>query len=124
MATTQSPVPGSAAGSPPAGSGSPRIRLARLAEQAALRVPGVVRTDPGTAGTFGTASAGERITGVRCVAADAGGYEVALRLVCGLVPLDLVAQAVRGAVLAAADRAGILVSAVDVHIADVVAPTA
>jgi uncharacterized alkaline shock family protein YloU len=103
---------------------SERMRLARLALAAALRVPGVIRTDGGPGDRFVSAGDGERVQGVICTAAGDGGYEISLRLVCALVPLQRVAEQARTAVLAAASMAGIRVVSVDVQVADVAGPEA
>ena len=66
-------------------------------------------------------SAGERLEGVSCVAAPAGGYDVSLRLVCGLVALHPLAERIRAAVMRAAAIAEITVQSVSVHFAELVA---
>jgi len=96
--------------------GSERLRLARLARQAARRVPGVVRTDPGPMGRFVTVGGGERLEGVVCAAAKGGGYDVSLRLVCDLVPLLALGEQVRAAVQRAARVSGIALESVGVHV--------
>jgi hypothetical protein len=100
---------------------SERVALGRLARNAALRVPGVMRTDAGPDGRWITAGGGERIEGVTCTAATDGGYEVSLRLVCAIVPLPRLADQVRRAVAADAARRRIAVAKVCVHVADLVA---
>ena len=70
------------------------MRLARLARDAALRVPGVIGTDAGPSGVVITEGAQQRLEGVLCVATKDGGYDVTLRLVCGLVPLLALGDAV------------------------------
>ncbi len=107
------------AGLPPA-VGSERFRLARLARDASLRVSGVVGADPGPTGSFVTVSGGERLDGVMCVATGSGGYEVSLRLVCGLVPLPALGEQVKAAVQRTAGRAGIALESVSVHVAALV----
>jgi hypothetical protein len=98
---------------------SERARLARLARAAALLVPGVVGTDPGSTGLCFTASGGERVDGVTCVAAGAGGYEVSLCLVCRLVALRALGDQVSAAVRRAAAVAGIAVDVIHVHVVDI-----
>jgi hypothetical protein len=98
---------------------SPRIRLARLAHDTALAVPGVAGLDAGPAGLFVSVAAGERIAGVRCVAAPEGGYDIALRLVCELVALIALADRVRAAIARAAAREGFEVQSVSIEIADI-----
>jgi hypothetical protein len=104
----------------PAPIGSERVRLAGLAREAALRVPGVVATDAGPSGVLITEGARQRIDGVLCVATKDGGYDVTLRLVCGLVPLLALGEAVKAAVRRAAGVAGLQVESVDVQVAAVV----
>ena len=98
-------------------SGSERFRLAQLAREAALAVPGVMATDTGEMGLFVTVGGGERLEGVICAATRDGGYEVDLRLVCGLVPLLDLGEQVKAAVQRAARIAGITLASVSVHIA-------
>lgn len=99
---------------------SERFRLARLAREASLRVPGVLATDTGPMGLFITVGGGQRLEGVVCVAAE-GGYEVSLRLVCALVPLPQLGEQVTAAVTSSAARAGIPLESVSVHVAAVAA---
>jgi len=103
--------------SPPASAGSERFRLARLARDVALRVPGVLGTDTGPLGTFITADHGERLAGVACVATKDNGYEVTLRLICGLVPLLALSEQVKAAVARAAVLANLPLDSVNVHVA-------
>jgi hypothetical protein len=101
------------------GGESERIRLVLAARAAALLVPGVLGADAGPLGTFVTeASDGERLMGVVCVAAPGGGYDVSLRLVCGLVALHPLGDAVRAAVMRAARIDRIELGSVSVHFAD------
>jgi hypothetical protein len=98
---------------------SDRIRLARVALTAALGMPGVLAAQAGPLGTPVTeTSAGERLEGVSCVAAPAGGYDVSLRIICGLVALQPLGERIRAAVMRAAAIAGITVQSVSVHFAD------
>ncbi len=106
---------------PPVG-GSERVRLARLARDASLRVTGVAGADTGATGLWITTGDDQRVDGVRCVAASEGGFDVSLRLSCELVPLLSLGEAVRTAVASAASAAGIAVGTVDVLIADVAEP--
>jgi hypothetical protein len=99
--------------------GSERFRLARLARETSLRVPGVVGTDTGPIGLFITVGGGERLEGVMCVATTGGGYEISLRLACALVPLPQLAEQVKAAVAATAADAGIPLESVSVHVAAV-----
>lgn len=101
---------------------SERFRLARLAREASLRVPGVVGTDTGPMGLFITVGGGQRLEGVVCVSAK-GGYEVSLRLVCALVPLPPLAEQVTAAVTASAAEAGLPLESVSLHVAAVAAVT-
>jgi hypothetical protein len=106
------------------GEPSPRLALAALARDTALAIDGVVALDAGIGGLFLTAGGGESVAGVRCLAAPGGGYDVALRLVCRLVPLRVLADTVRQAVIAAATVAGLELSTVTITVADVVDETA
>jgi hypothetical protein len=98
---------------------SERVRLARLVLAAAFAVPGVLGADAGPQGAFVTeTAAGDRLPGVSCVAASPGGYDVSLRLVCGLVALYPLGERIRTAVMRAATLAGVTVQSVSVHFAD------
>lgn len=104
---------------PAHGEPSPRIALAALVRDVALAVDGVVALDDGASGRFVTAGGGERIGGVRCLAAPGGGFDVSLRLVCELVPLPAVADRVRAAVGEAARTAEVDLATVTITIADI-----
>jgi hypothetical protein len=106
------------------GEPSPRLALAALARDTALAVAGVAALDAGTGGLFVTAGGGERVPGVRCLVAPDGGYDLALRLVCRLVPLPALAESVRAGVTAAAARAQLPLATVTITIADVVEESA
>ena len=67
------------------------------------------------------AADGERLEGVTCIAAPGGGYEVSLRLVAGLVPLHPLGERVQAAVVRVATFAGIQLTDVSVHFADLTA---
>ncbi len=98
---------------------SDRVRLAGVALTAALGVPGVLAAQTDPLGTRVTeTSAGERLEGVSCVAAPAGGYDVSLRLICGLVALQTLGERIRAAVMRAGVIAGITVQSVSVHFAE------
>jgi hypothetical protein len=101
---------------------SPRLRLARLARDAALRDSGVVALDAGTDGRFAVVSGDERIDGVLCVATADGGYDVELRLVCALVPLVPLGERVRAKVRETAAVAEVPLATVSVHVAAVAMP--
>lgn len=101
---------------------SPRLRLARLAKETALRVPGVLDTTAGPSGTFTVVSGRERVDGVLCAASAGGGYDVSLALVCGLVPLHDLAERVKAAVVETATAAGLPLESVSIHIAGVADP--
>jgi hypothetical protein len=121
--TPLTPPPAAAAAVDPAAAGAPppseRVRLARLTRRVALGVPGVVGTDAGPDGRWATPDGAERLEGVTCIAAPGGGYEVELRLVCGLVPLHALGAAVRGAVATAARSAQLPVERIDVTVVSV-----
>jgi hypothetical protein len=101
---------------------SPRLRLARLARDAALRDAGVVALDAGVDGRFAVVSGDERIDGVLCVATTDGGYDLELRLVCALVPLIPLGERVRTKLRETAAAAELPLATVSVHIAAVAAP--
>jgi hypothetical protein len=101
---------------------SPRMRLARIAHDVAMRTRGVVRTDAGPGGLFVSAGNGQSVEGVTCVAAMDGGYEISLRLVCAMTPLQPIAEHVRTVVGANAVTAGIHVTSVNVQVVDVTGP--
>lgn len=103
----------------PVGS-SDRLRLARAALEATLRVPGVVGTDAGPAGLHVTTNHGERLEGIICAAASDGGYDISLRLIAGLVALPALSDRITSAVRRAATSIGVLCDNVTVHVADVV----
>jgi hypothetical protein len=69
-----------------------------------------------------TEGAQQRLEGVLCVATKDGGYDVTLRLVCGLVPLHALGDAVQAAVRRAAGLAALPVDSVDVQVAAVAEP--
>ena len=100
-----------------------RLRLAQLSRDAALRVRGVARLDPGPAGLFVTAGGGETVEGVVCVA-SADGYDVSVRAVCELVVLHHAARQVQDAIRLAARVAGVALGRVDVTVTDIVDPGA
>jgi hypothetical protein len=101
---------------------SDRFRLAIIARDAALAVPGVVATDPGPQNVWVTGDHGERVEGVMCVAAAAGGYDISLRLKCELVPLLSLGSTVAETVRRAAGGGGYRVDDLRVEIADVAEP--
>lgn len=103
----------------PAPPGSERVRLARLARDVALATPGVLATDAGPAGLAVTVGGGARIAGVLCASAPGAGYDVTLRLVCALVPLRPLGDAVRAAVTSAARTAELTIHAVSIQIVGV-----
>jgi hypothetical protein len=101
---------------------SDRLRLATLARDTALTVPGVHALDPGPARAFVTAGAGEIVGGVNCVVAPQGGFDLSLQLVCELVPLHPLGDRVRAAIEAAASDEQLIAQTVTIRITDVVAP--
>jgi hypothetical protein len=93
---------------PPQVSASPRVRLARLARDAALAVPGVLGAEAGSHGVHVTADPPAGLLhGVSVVAQADGRYEVALRLVARVVPLVALSEEVRHRVQASARRVGL-----------------
>lgn len=99
---------------------SDRVRLARAARAAALRVPGVVATDTGPMGLHLTSADGERLEGIICAATNDGGYDISVRLTVALVPLPDLSAAVAAAIERAAGRVEVPCSSISVHFADVV----
>lgn len=99
---------------------SERFRLARAVRAAVLGVPGVVGTDVGPSGVCVTSERGERLEGILCMAAAGGAYDVTLRLVCSLVPLEALAEQVRDSARQAADAGQPQLGRIDVQVADVV----
>jgi len=87
---------------------SDRVRLARLALQAALVVPDVLGAEAGVHGVRVTADppAGP-LRGVSVIAQADGRYAVDLRLVAGMVPLVALGEEVRRRVQASAGRDGL-----------------
>jgi hypothetical protein len=101
---------------------SERVRLAQTALAAALSVPGVVRGDSGRLHAHATPVPGaEPLPGVVCAALAGGGYEVTLRLVAELVPLQTLAQRVAERVRRRAAAAGLgpALKEIGVHFADI-----
>lgn len=86
---------------------SERVRLARLAEQAARGVPGVVGGLEGRVRLWVTVDRGERIPGVVVAAVGEGRHAVTLHLIARPVPLHPLGDSVRAAVETAADVAGL-----------------
>ncbi len=108
----------------PSGAPSERVRLARLALDAALGVAGVVSSHTGRLGTRMTPDREERLLGVVATARAAGGYGIELHLVTEVVPLPQLADLVRSRVERAASSAGLadVLGPVDITIEDVVMP--
>lgn len=100
---------------------SDRVRLAKAARDAALRVPGVVATDIGPMGLDVTAAGGERLEGIICAAANDGGYDISVRLIAGLVSLPDLSEQIAAAIARAAARVGVPCSSVSIHFADLLA---
>jgi hypothetical protein len=98
--------------------GSARLRLAALASDAALAVPGVVRLTSGTGGTFVTSGSGERVEGVLCTSGASDAYDVSLRIVCAVVPLQRLGESVIAAVRRAAAIHGLPLGFVSVDVWD------
>jgi hypothetical protein len=105
---------------------TPRVRLARLARDAALRVSGVASVGPRAGTDRATLDDGERLEGVVVAAEPGGRYGVALYLSAEPVPLHELAERVRTGVAAAAKRHGLgsELGPVDVTIEDVAEPGA
>ena len=104
---------------------SARVRLARLALDAALVVPDVLAAEAGVHGVRVTADppAG-LLRGVSVIAQADGRYAVDLRLVARMVPLVALGEEVRRRVQASAGRDGLAdrLGSVNVEFARVLAP--
>jgi hypothetical protein len=100
---------------------SDRVRLTRAAREATLRVPGVVATDTGPMGLYVTVTGGEKIEGIICAAATGGGYDISIRVIAGLVPLNPLSERITAAITAAAARVRVPCSSVSIHFADLLA---
>jgi len=98
---------------------SDRVRLARVALESALAVPGVVRGEAGVGVARVTADGPGLLVGVSAIAQADGRFAIDLRLIARLVPLWPLADHVRAGVQAAAARAGMaaLLGSVDVEFA-------
>jgi hypothetical protein len=101
---------------------SDRVRLAQIARETALAVPGVVDLDSGPAGLCVTVGGGVRVAGVSSAAALEGGFDVSLRLVCELVALRPLADRVRAAIRTAATDAGLATQTVTILVAAISDP--
>ncbi|MGZ6589085.1 MAG: hypothetical protein ACXVHX_33020 [Solirubrobacteraceae bacterium] len=104
---------------------SPRVRLARLALEAALAVPNVVAAEGGLHGMrVMTDPAGGVLRGVSVTADGGGRYAVDLCLVACLAPLVPLGEEVRRRVQASAQRNGLAgqLSTVSVEFARVLTP--
>lgn len=108
---------------PPTGAPSDRSRLARLALETALTVPGVVRGEAGLGTPRVTVDPAGLVVGVAATAQGGGRYAIDLRLVARLVPLWPLADTVRVQVQRAAAQAGLsgALGSVDVEFADLLA---
>lgn len=112
--------PVAAALGPPLGGPSERSRLARVALEAALAVPGVVRGEAGGGVPRVTVDPAGRLVGVAATAERDGRYALDLRLIAEVVPLLPLADGVRARVQRAAAQAGLAgaLGRVDVEFAD------
>lgn len=104
---------------------STRVRLARLAHEAAVAVDGVVGTDAGSVGARATFGGAERIGGVVCTAVGNGVYGLELFLVAEQVALRPLAERVRSAVRTEVARAGLdeFLGPIDIAFVDVAGAT-
>ncbi len=100
------------------------MRIARVAADAAIAVPGVVGLRAGALGLHVTSGGGQRVHGVTVTALSDGRYEVDLHLVCALVALPALAERVRTAVVGSAAAVGLgeAVGPVHVRIEEVAGP--
>lgn len=102
---------------------TPRVRLARLALDAALALPEVADGSSGPAGSTVTGDRGEVLRGVSASAAGGGRYDLTVRLTVNPTPAPLhaLAERLRDSIAQAARRAGLgtPLGRIDVHFADV-----
>ncbi len=111
--------------STPPSSDSPRVRLARLALEAALAVPNVVAAEAGLQGMRVTADpAGGVLRGVSVISEGGGRYGVDLCLVACVAPLVALGEEVRRRVQTSAQRNGLAdqLGSVNVEFARVLTP--
>lgn len=87
--------------------GSDRVRLAALAVDAAREVDGVAGLDTGPDGLLITSSGSTSVIGARVLAEHGGRYSIELGLQACLVPLNALAETVRGCVVRAITHAGL-----------------
>ena len=109
----------------PPSADSPRVRLARLALEAALAVPNVVAAEAGLQGMQVTADpAGGVLRGVSVISEGGGRYGVDLCLVACVAPLVALGEEVRRRVQTSAQRNGLAdqVGSVNVEFARVLTP--
>lgn len=108
------------AGPPP----SPRVRLARIARDAALTVDGVAEVGRRPLPGRSTRDGPERLEGVVAAAEPGGGYGVTLYLTAAPVRLHELGDRVREQVVAVAARSGLVgeLRSVDVVIEDLLEP--
>ena len=90
-----------------ASAGSPRVRLARLALDAALALPDVLGGEAGPHGVRVTADRPGVLRGVSVTADGEGRYAVDLRLVARVVPLVPLSEEIRQRVRLRAGREGL-----------------
>lgn len=104
-------TPSPSTGSDPVGDApreTPRIRLARVAVDAAASCPDVAGLDRGTADRWSTRVGTERLPGVVVIAdGDPGTYGVTVHVRARLTDLHVLADDVRAAVRSAARSAGL-----------------
>lgn len=109
----------------PPSAGSPRVRLARLALEAALAAPNIVAAEAGLEGMRVTADgAGGVLRGVSVISEGGGRYGVDLCLVACVAPLVALGEEVRRRVRASAQRNGLddQLGSVNVEFARVLTP--
>ncbi len=118
------PSPSLTRPTPPSGD-SPRVRLARLALEAALAAPNVVAAEAGLHGMRVTADPpGGVLRGVSVISEGGGRYAVDLCLVACVAPLVPLGEEVRRRVQASAQRNGLAdqLGTVSVEFAGVLTP--
>ena len=98
-----------------------RVQLARIAHDAAMATEGVVDTDAGPVGARMTLDGAKRLQGVTSTVLPDGRYGLSLHLVCRMVPLHPLVDALRARLERAAAAAGVAdeLGPVDITIEDV-----
>ncbi len=109
---------------PPIANGpSARVRIAQIARETALAVPGVADLDAGPDGRFATTGGGVLVPGVTSIIAPEGGYDVTLRLICEMVALHPLGDRVREVIQTTTADAGLAVASVSILVTGIAEPS-